>query len=89
MCFQLMSEPLVSVLVNNYNYGGFLAAAINSARDQIAASRIRPRRTTMGLMLERTGFSQTARDGGSAPAAWLDCSVQFGLLILAMAIPTT
>ena len=34
MCFQLMSDPLVSVLVNNYNYGRFLAAAINSALGQ-------------------------------------------------------
>jgi hypothetical protein len=29
-----MSDPLVSVLINNYNYGRFLAAAIDSALDQ-------------------------------------------------------
>jgi hypothetical protein len=29
-----MSDPLVSVFVNNYNYGRFLAAALDSALDQ-------------------------------------------------------
>jgi glycosyltransferase involved in cell wall biosynthesis len=30
----LMSEPLVSILINNYNYGRFLGAAIDSALSQ-------------------------------------------------------
>ena len=35
-----MEQPLVSIIINNYNYGRFLGAAIDSALSQIGRAHV-------------------------------------------------